>query len=53
MMFFTVISSANLNTRSMQVDTELGIFTENGAVGAKNWRKDLVETAYTQSAQSQ
>ncbi|WNS84102.1 phosphatidylserine/phosphatidylglycerophosphate/cardiolipin synthase family protein [Neisseria sp. DTU_2021_1001991_1_SI_NGA_ILE_055] len=37
---FTVISSANLNTRSMQVDTELGIFTENGAV-ARKLRKDL------------
>ena len=37
---FTVISSANLNTRSMQVDTELGIFTENGEV-ARKLRKDL------------
>ena len=37
---FTVISSANLNSRSMQVDTELGIFTENGAV-ARKLRKDL------------
>ncbi|OSI25414.1 phospholipase D-like domain-containing protein [Neisseria dumasiana] len=37
---FTVISSANLNTRSMQVDTELGIFTESKAV-AQKLRKDL------------
>lgn len=37
---FTVISSANLNTRSMQQDTELGIFTESSAV-ARKLRKDL------------
>ncbi|QIA77653.1 phospholipase D-like domain-containing protein [Rodentibacter caecimuris] len=37
---FTVISSANLNTRSMQVDTELGIIMECGEV-AEGLRKRL------------
>ncbi|WP_244149547.1 phospholipase D-like domain-containing protein [Rodentibacter genomosp. 2] len=37
---FTVISSANLNTRSMQVDTELGIIMECGDV-AEGLRKRL------------
>nr|WP_262401248.1 phospholipase D-like domain-containing protein [Aggregatibacter actinomycetemcomitans] len=37
---FTVISSANLNTRSMQVDTELGIIMECNEV-AEGLRKRL------------
>ena len=37
---FTVISSANLNTRSMQVDTELGIIMECAEV-AEGLRKRL------------
>ena len=37
---FTVISSANLNTRSMQVDTELGIIMEYAEV-AEGLRKRL------------
>ena len=37
---FTVISSANLNTRSMQVDTELGIIMECADV-AEGLRKRL------------
>ncbi|WP_238327065.1 phospholipase D-like domain-containing protein [Rodentibacter pneumotropicus] len=37
---FTVISSANLNTRSMQVDTELGIVMECGEI-AEGLRKRL------------
>ena len=37
---FTIISSANLNTRSMQVDTELGIIMECADV-AEGLRKRL------------
>ncbi|WP_239689724.1 phospholipase D-like domain-containing protein, partial [Rodentibacter caecimuris] len=37
---FTVISSANLNTRSMEKDTELGIILEAGEV-ARDLRKQL------------
>lgn len=37
---FTIISSANLNTRSMEKDTELGIILQTGEV-ARNLRKRL------------
>lgn len=37
---FTIISSANLNTRSMEKDTELGIVIENGQV-ARELRQTL------------
>ena len=37
---FTIISSANLNTRSMEKDTELGIILQTGEV-ARDLRKRL------------
>ena len=37
---FTVISSANLNTRSMEKDTELGVILESGEI-ARDLRKRL------------
>ncbi|MNJ56348.1 hypothetical protein D3C77_518900 [compost metagenome] len=39
---FTTLGSANINTRSMQVDSELNIAHEWGAV-TKKLRKDLFE----------
>ncbi|WP_233127087.1 phospholipase D-like domain-containing protein, partial [Rodentibacter sp. Ppn85] len=46
---FTVISSANLNTRSMEKDTELGIILEAGEV-ARDLRKRLWDLHTKQNA---